>query len=108
MTRSAVQPAAASQAPEATLLGAGLAMFMVFVGFSSGQFHSYLFENRDIPALRIGILIMAGQGAGILSPMFQVAIIRRFHGPRPPLMLMLAGAAAAWPCCRTSTGSGPC
>lgn len=68
-------------------------MFMVFVGFSSGQFHSYLFENRDIPALRIGILIMAGQGAGILSPLFQVAIIRRFQGPRPPLMLMLGGAA---------------
>ena len=95
MTRTAVQPAEAAQVPEASLLGAGLAMFMVFVGFSSGQFHSYLFENRDIPALRIGILIMAGQGAGILSPLFQVGIIRRFHGPRLPLMLMLGGAAVA-------------
>ena len=86
MTRSAVPPVAAAPAPnvpEASLLGAGTAMFMVFVGFSAGQFHSYLFENRGIPALSIGILIMAGQGAGILSPLFQVAIIRRFHGPLP-------------------------
>lgn len=100
MTRTAVPPAAAapdapSNLPEASLLSAGMAMFMVFVGFSSGQFHSYLFENRGIPALSIGILIMAGQSAGILSPLFQVAIIRRFHGPRPPLMLMLGGAATA-------------
>jgi MFS1 family protein len=98
MTRSVVPPAEsapASQVPEASLLAAGLTMFMVFVGFASGQFHSYLFENRGIPALRIGVLIMAGQGAGIVSPLFQVAIIRRFHGPRLPLMLMLGGAAAA-------------
>jgi MFS family permease len=96
-------------------------MFMVFVGFSAGQFHSYLFENRGIPALSIGILIMSGQGAGILSPLFQVAIIRRFHGPRLPLMLMLGGAAAAlallprlhgfWPlligfCCFTFCSAG--
>jgi MFS family permease len=97
MTRSTLPPLAAApipHVPEASLLGAGTAMFMVFVGFSAGQFHSYLFENRGIPALSIGILIMAGQGAGILSPLFQVAIIRRFHGPRPPLMLMLGGAAA--------------
>lgn len=121
MTRNAVQPSEAAQAPEASLLAAGLAMFMVFVGFSAGQFHSYLFENRDIPALRIGILIMAGQGAGILSPLFQVGIIRRFHGPRLPLMLMLAGAAVAlallphlhgfWPlligfCCFTFCSAG--
>lgn len=121
MTRSADPPSADAQAPEASLMAAGLAMFMVFVGFSSGQFHSYLFENRGISALRIGILIMAGQGAGILSPLFQVAIIRRFHGPRLPLMLMLAGAAAAlallphlrgfWPlligfCCFTFCSAG--
>ncbi|MDB5104589.1 MAG: hypothetical protein JWP91_2278 [Fibrobacteres bacterium] len=70
-------------------------MFLIFVGFSSGQFHSYLFESRGIKGLQIGFLIMAGQGAGILSPLFQVRIIRRFHGPRLPLMLMLAGSGTA-------------
>ncbi|HKP98167.1 MAG TPA: MFS transporter [Fibrobacteria bacterium] len=70
-------------------------MFLIFVGFSSGQFHSYLFESRGIRGLQIGFIIMAGQGVGILSPLFQVSIIRRFRGPRPPLMLMLAGAGIA-------------
>ncbi|MDB5049998.1 MAG: transporter [Fibrobacteres bacterium] len=78
-----------------TLLGVSLTMFLIFVGFSSGQFHSYLFESRGIKGLQIGLIIMAGQGLGILSPLFQVSIIRRFHGPRQPLMLMLGGAGAA-------------
>jgi MFS family permease len=88
-------PNAADPVPETSLFGAGLAMFLVFVGFSAGQFHSYLFESRGIPGLQIGLLIMVGQGTGILSPLFQVSIIRRFHGPRVPLMLMLAGTGAA-------------
>ncbi len=70
-------------------------MFLIFVGFSSGQFHSYLFESRGLQGLQIGFIIMAGQGVGILSPLFQVSIIRRFRGPRLPLMLMLAGAGTA-------------
>jgi MFS family permease len=70
-------------------------MFLVFVGFSASQFHAYLFESRGIGHLQIGFLIMAGQAAGILSPLFQVSIIRRFHGPRLPLMLMTAGSGAA-------------
>ncbi|MEO6095574.1 MAG: MFS transporter [Fibrobacteria bacterium] len=90
MIRSDAQPFVAP-----SLFGAGLAMFLVFVGISAGQFHSYLFESRGIGHLRIGILIMAGQGAGILSPLFQIIIIRRFHGPRLPLMLMIAGSGLA-------------
>jgi hypothetical protein len=90
MTRTDAQPSAAP-----SLFGTGLAMFLVFLGFSSGQFHAYLFESRGIGHLQIGFLIMAGQGAGILSPLFQVSIIRRFHGPRLPLMFMIAGSGSA-------------
>lgn len=97
------QPGEAASAADAdrrdpdgpSLFGAGLAMFLVFVGISAGQFHTYLFESRGIGHLQIGILIMAGQAAGILSPLFQVAIIRLFHGPRLPLMLMIAGSGLA-------------
>jgi hypothetical protein len=90
MTRTDALPSAAP-----SLFGTGLAMFLVFLGFSSGQFHAYLFESRGIGHLQIGFLIMAGQGAGILSPLFQVSIIRRFHGPRLPLMFMIAGSGSA-------------
>jgi hypothetical protein len=40
---------------------------------------------------------MAGQLAGLVSPFFQVASIRRFHGPRVPFLLVLfcAGASLA-------------
>ena len=72
-----------------------LTMFLIFVGFSSNQFHSYLFESRGIRGLQIGLIMMCGQGLGILSPLFQVSIIRRFGGPRPPLMLMIGGAGMA-------------
>jgi len=68
-------------------------MFLIFAGLSATQFHSYLFESKGIRGLQIGILIMAGQGAAILSPLLQVAIIRRFGGPRIPLMLMIVGAS---------------
>jgi MFS family permease len=95
MTRPVDEQTTAAPVREASLFGVGLTMFLVFVGFSSGQFHSYLFESRGIESLHIGFLIMAGQGAGILSPLFQVSIIRRFHGPRLPLMLMIAGAGCA-------------
>jgi MFS transporter, PPP family, 3-phenylpropionic acid transporter len=68
-------------------------MFLIFAGLSAAQFHAYLFESKGIQGLQIGILIMAGQGTAILSPLFQVSIIRRFGGPQVPLMLMLAGTA---------------
>jgi MFS family permease len=77
-----------------SLFGIGLTMFLIFVGFSAGQFHSYLFENRGLTGLQIGLVLMASQAVGLLSPLFQVALIRRFHGPRLPLMLMLAGSGA--------------
>lgn len=68
-------------------------MFLIFAGLSAAQFHAYLFESKGIQNFQIGLLIMFGQGAAILSPLIQVQLIRRFHGPRIPLMLMLAGAA---------------
>jgi PPP family 3-phenylpropionic acid transporter len=68
-------------------------MFLIFAGLSAAQFHSYLFESKGVTGLQIGILIMVGQCAAILSPLSQVAVIRWFRGPRVPLMLMLAGAA---------------
>jgi MFS family permease len=81
-----------------SLFGVSLTMFLIFSGLSSGQFHSYLFESRGLQGLQIGLILMAGQGISILSPLFQVAAIRRLHGPRLPLMLMLLGAAAALVC----------
>jgi hypothetical protein len=89
------RPDSAESGRDVPLIAVSFTMFLVFVGFSSGQFHAYLFENRGIGSLDIGLLIMAGQGAGILSPLFQVSIIRRFHGPRLPLMIMIAGAGSA-------------
>jgi MFS family permease len=77
---------------DASLFGVGLTMFLTFVGFSSGQFHSYLFEHRGVSRFGIGLLLMAGQCAAIVSPFFQVATIRRFHGPRTPFLLVLAGS----------------
>lgn len=69
-------------------------MFLAFAGISAGQFHAYLFENRGVSRFGIGLLLMAGQLAGLVSPYFQVASIRRFHGPRIPFLMVLAGAAA--------------
>lgn len=65
-------------------------MFLIFVGYSSGQFHSYLFQHRGFRDLEIGYLLMAGSWAAVLSPLLQVPIIRLFRGPRLPLMLALA------------------
>ncbi|MEO7427226.1 MAG: MFS transporter [Fibrobacteria bacterium] len=78
-----------------SLFGVSLTMFLIFTGLSSGQFHSYLFESRGLQALEIGLILMAGQAVGMLSPLFQIAAIRRLHGPRLPLILMLLGTAAA-------------
>lgn len=78
---------------QAPLFGVGLTMFLIFAGLSSTQFHSYLFESKGLGGLQVGFLLMAGQGAAILSPFLQVAIIRRFGGPRIPLVIMMAGAA---------------
>ncbi len=75
------------------LFGVGLAMFLIFAGLSSSQFHSYLFESNGLRDLQIGILLMAGQAAAIFSPLVQVPIIRKFGGPRLPLMFMIAGAS---------------
>lgn len=72
----------------------GLVMFLTFLGFSSNQFHGWLFQNRGISKLDIGLLLMAGQVAAIISPFVQVAAIRRFHGPRIPFLLVLAGTGA--------------
>lgn len=79
----------------ASFAGVGATMFLTFIGFSASQFHSYLFENRGVGKLQIGLLLMAGQGAALLSPLFQLASIRRLHGPRLPFFLMLAGAGAS-------------
>lgn len=95
MRDAGIRPDPSASGRDVSLMAVSLTMFLVFVGFSSGQFHSYLFENRGIESLDIGLLIMAGQGAGILSPLFQVSIIRRLHGPRLPLMMMIAGAGSA-------------
>ena len=70
-------------------------MFLTFAGISAGQFHGYLFENRGVSRFGIGLLLMAGQIAGLVSPYFQVASIRRFHGPRIPFLWVLAGAAVS-------------
>jgi len=78
-----------------SLTGPGLTMFLTFVGISAGQFHAYLFENRGVSRFGIGLLLMAGQLAALVSPFFQVASIRRFHGPRLPFLLVLACAGAS-------------
>jgi MFS family permease len=85
------QPAAAARADEraSSLPGAALAMFLVFAGASASQFHSYLFEKRGFSGLEVGYLLAAGYGAGVLSPLIQVKVIRLFRGPRLPLMLAL-------------------
>jgi hypothetical protein len=70
-------------------------MFLTFVGLSSGQFHAYLFENRGVSRFGIGLLLMAGQLAALVSPFFQVVTIRRFHGPRIPFLMVLACAGAS-------------
>lgn len=72
-------------------------MFLVFAGASASQFHSYLFEKRGFTGLDVGYLLAAGYGAGILSPLFQVPVIRFFRGPRTPLILalLLTGACLA-------------
>jgi hypothetical protein len=79
---------------EPALFGPGLTMFLTFAGLSAGQFHAYLFEHRGISRLGIGLLLMSGQLAGLISPFFQVASIRRFHGPHLPFLIVLAGAGA--------------
>ncbi len=81
-----------------SLIGVNSVMFLTFVGFSSTQFHSYLFADHGFRDLEIGILLAAGYGAAILSPLLQVAFIRVFRGPRLPLMaaLALAGLALLW------------
>jgi hypothetical protein len=81
--------------PAPSLAGPGLTMFLTFVGISAGQFHAYLFENRGVSRFGIGLLLMAGQLAGLVSPFFQVASIRRFHGPRWPFLMVLACAGAS-------------
>lgn len=78
----------------ASLGGVSMAMFLVFAGASSSQFHSYLFERRGHAGLDVGLLLFSGYAAGLLSPLLQVRVIRLFHGPRTPLLLALAGTAA--------------
>ena len=78
--------------PKASFAGTGLIMFLTFAGLSAGQFHAYLFENRGVSRFGIGSLLMAGQLAGLVSPYFQIASIRRFHGPHLPFLMVLAGA----------------
>jgi len=68
-------------------------MFLIFAGLSAAQFHAYLFESKGIGGFQIGLLLMCGQCAAILSPLLQVVLIRKFHGPKIPLMIMLCGAA---------------
>jgi MFS family permease len=80
----------ANRSEDSSLLGVNLVMFLSYAGFSSAQFHSYLFESLGFRDLRIGFLLAAGYGAGILSPLLQVIFIRVFHGPRLPLMAALA------------------
>jgi hypothetical protein len=70
-------------------------MFLTFAGISAGQFHAYLFEHRGISRMGIGLLLMSGQLAGLISPFFQIASIRRFHGPHLPFLMVLAGAGAS-------------
>jgi hypothetical protein len=70
-------------------------MFLTFAGISAGQFHAYLFEHRGISRFGVGLLLMSGQLAGLVSPFFQVASIRRFHGPHLPFIMVLAGAGAS-------------
>lgn len=72
----------------------GLVMFLTFVGFSSSQFHGWLFQNRGVSKLDIGLLLMAGQAAAVASPFMQVAAIRLFRGPRLPFLLVLGGTGA--------------
>jgi MFS family permease len=83
----------ATAAGTGSLLGVSLTMFLVFMGASSSQFHSYLFEQRGFAGAQAGYLLFAGYAAGILSPMSQVRIIRCFGGARLPLLLALAGTA---------------
>src|SRR5262245_36714795 len=82
-----------SSRPSSSLASVSSVMFLIFVGFSCAQFHGYLFEKRGLDALRIGLLLTVGYGAGVISPLLQVPIIRRFGGPRGPLLAAMAGAA---------------
>jgi MFS family permease len=90
-------PSAASVSAMGTgsLFGVSLTMFLVFMGASSTQFHSYLFEQRGFAGAQAGYLLFAGYAAGILSPLSQVRIIRFFGGARLPLLLALAGTVLA-------------
>lgn len=85
----------------------GLVMFLTFVGFSSSQFHGWLFQNRGVSKLDIGLLLMAGQAAAVISPFFQVSSIRLFHGPRIPFLLVLAGTGAGLAALPHATGFWP-
>jgi hypothetical protein len=80
---------------EPSLAGPGLTMFLAYAGLAAGQFHAYLFEHRGITRFRIGLLLMCGQLAALISPLFQVATIRRFHGPHLPFLMVTAGAGAS-------------
>lgn len=99
------EPASAARASgdpsrTASLTGVCLAMFLIFAGTSASQFHSYLFEKRGFSGLEVGFLLAAGYGAGILSPLIQVPVIRFFRGPRTPLLLasaLTAGCLAVLP-----------
>lgn len=82
-----------SSRPSASLASVSSVMFLIFAGFSCAQFHGYLFEKRGLDALAIGLLLTIGYGAGIVSPILQVPVIRRFRGPRGPLIAALLGAA---------------
>ncbi len=65
-------------------------MFFIFLGFSSIQFHSYLFETKGLKAIEVGLVLTLGYAAGILSPAAQVHLIRLMGGARRPLLIMLA------------------
>lgn len=77
-----------------SLAGPGFTMFLVYAGLAASQFHAYLFEHRGISRFDIGLLLMSGQLAALISPFFQVASIRRFHGPHLPFLIVAAGAGA--------------
>ncbi len=65
-------------------------MFLIFLGFSSAQFHSYLFETKGLKAIEVGLVLTMGYAAAILSPAAQVHLIRYMGGARRPLLIMLA------------------
>ncbi len=70
-------------------------IFFLYVGISSLQYHSYLFERLGFAAVEIGSILTLGYAAGIISPLFQLWILSKHSNPRYPLLGLSVLAALA-------------